>query len=83
VLVAMLTTFDNPFDPFDQWEEWYAFDESHGYSTSGLLARVANVSHELSDADYQVGVNDAVNELLLLNPTGNLRKVVREVSFRD
>ncbi len=27
MIVSMLTTVDNPFDPFEQFDEWFAFDE--------------------------------------------------------
>ena len=29
----MLTTIDNPFNPFTNFDDWYAFDTSKGYNT--------------------------------------------------
>ena len=29
--MCMLTTTDNPYDPFTQYEAWYRFDEDNGY----------------------------------------------------
>jgi hypothetical protein len=77
--VAMLTTFDNPYDPFDQWEEWYAFDEARGYSTSGLLARIAIVSNELSDSDVVRITNQAIEAIVSENVSGMHRQVIREI----
>ena len=28
---CMLTTIDNPFDPFEQFTSWLLFDEEKGY----------------------------------------------------
>ena len=28
----MLTTVDNPFDPFEQFTSWFMFDEEKGYT---------------------------------------------------
>ena len=47
---VMLTTKDNPYDPFTQWDDWYAFDEEQGYCTSGYLARIVKTSNEMADA---------------------------------
>ena len=47
--VAMLTTIDNPFDPFDQFDEWYAFDTQKGYYSCDYVARLAYTSPELSE----------------------------------
>jgi hypothetical protein len=32
-----LTTVDNPYNPFLQWDDWYAFDMMKGYDTCGLI----------------------------------------------
>lgn len=31
---CMLTTVDNPFDPFEQFTSWFMFDEEKGYRQS-------------------------------------------------
>jgi hypothetical protein len=71
----MLTTVDNPFDPFSQFEEWYAFDEDMGYCTLGLLARIAKTSTELSDADQAIAIEQAIDEIVKENVSGMHKKV--------
>lgn len=73
----MLSTEDNPFNPYTQWEQWYAFDETAGYHTSAYLARVVVSSSELSEADQDLAISDAIDEIIDLNLTGNYIKVYR------
>ncbi len=44
-----LTTVDNPFNPFTQFDEWNRFDQDYGYYTCAYLARVVNTTDELGD----------------------------------
>lgn len=76
----MLTTVDNPFDPFTQWNEWFAFDERSGYHTCGLLARITVTSNELSDLDQASAIQDAIEEIVRENVSGVHRKVQRQSS---
>ena len=76
----MLTTVDNPFDPFTEWDEWFAFDTRHGYQTAGLLARIVFTSDELSDADQALAIQLAIDEIVRENVSGFHKKVSRNES---
>lgn len=76
-VVYMLTTFDNPYDPFTQWDEWYMWDMTAGYHTPGLLDRVANFSNELSDVDQHRTIQEAIDEIVRENVSGMHRKLKR------
>lgn len=73
-----LTTSDNPYDPFDQFEEWNSFDMSKGYHTLSYLARVCQLSEHQSNFDEVDDIERVIDEIVELNLTGNYVKVVRE-----
>jgi hypothetical protein len=77
---VMLTTVDNPYDPFDSFDDWYAWDERSGYCTSSMLGRIAMVSDELSEADLSLAIEQAIDEIVSENVSGMWRKVTRENS---
>lgn len=60
----MLTTFDNPFNPFEQFEEWFLFDVKKGYNTCSKLARIANLSEDLSDEEVKVETERAIDRII-------------------
>lgn len=72
----MLTTVDNPFDPWTQWDEWFAWDMSAGYNTPGLLARVAGSQGDLSEADSYLSIQQAIDEIVQENVFGVHIKVL-------
>ena len=37
-----ITTFDNPYDPIDDFVHWFIYDEAQGYSTTSYLGRLVN-----------------------------------------
>ena len=78
--VTMLTTADNPFDPFTQFDDWQKFDESKGYYTCSYLARIARLSEELSEADEKIEIDNAINEIIKFNLTGNYKKVTKYIN---
>lgn len=75
-IAVFLTTIDNPFSPLTQWDEWRRFDEDHGYFSTEYLARMAKVSDELSETDYLIAVEDAIDEICRLNILGIYKKLV-------
>ena len=74
---ARLTTTDNPYDPFTQFRQWYSFDEQKGYHTCSYLARIARISNGISDDDNERTIEEAIDEIIALNITGNYKKVKR------
>ncbi len=61
---CMLTTFDNPFDPFEQFDSWLMFDLDHGYDSCQYLARIARTSDVLSETENDAEVERAIDEII-------------------
>lgn len=73
--MVMLTTIDNPFNPITQFDDWYEYDESKGYCTSGYVARIAKTSDDLSKNDQDLAIQAAIDEIISMNPDGFYKKV--------
>jgi hypothetical protein len=73
----MLTTVDNPFDPFTRFDEWLEYDIRLGYNTVSFLDRVAKVSNDLSEPDQALAIQNAIDEIVNENVSGMWRKVSR------
>ena len=76
---VMLTTKDNPFDPFDNFDSWYMFDMDKGYNSSALLDRIARTSDALSDEENMKEIERAIDEIVVYDVQDLYRKVVKEV----
>ena len=74
----MLTTIDNPFDPFEQFTSWFLFDVEKGYNTCSRLARIANISDELSEKEVDEEIERAIDEIIKYDFTNIYKKVKRE-----
>lgn len=70
-----LTTIDNPYDPFAQFDAWYQFDEGKGYHSCAYLARIAHTSDQLSGAENDAEVERAIDDIIKYNPLGIYKKV--------
>ena len=66
---VMLTTTDNPFDPFDDFTSWLLFDKNLGYNSCEYLARIVNLRDDMTEID----------EIVELNPLGIYIKVKKNV----
>lgn len=60
----MLTTLDNPFDPFDDFTSWYMFDCEKGHNTSSRLARIANLTGEMSQKEADDEMERAMDVIM-------------------
>lgn len=74
----MLTTVDNPFNPFTEFDEWFAYDTRMGYNTSSFLDRIAKVSDDISQPDQLLAIQHAIDEIVEENVSGMWRKVSKD-----
>ena len=59
-----LTTFDNPFDPFEQFTSWLLFDKEKGYNTCERLDRISNYSDDMTEKEIDEEHERAIDEII-------------------
>lgn len=73
----MLTTSDNPYDPFEQFQSWFLFDVEKGYNSCAYLGRIARTSEQLSDEENNIIVEEAIDEIIKYDFRNIYKKVKR------
>lgn len=73
-----ITTIDNPFDPFDDFTSWYMFDIEKGYYTCSKLARLSNVTDDMSTIEENNEIERAIDRLIAIDPLDIYRKVTKD-----
>jgi hypothetical protein len=71
----MLTTIDNPFDPWTQFDSWNTWDENAGYYTLAFQARIVRTSPALSEPDQDLAIEQAIDEIIRENVLGLYKRV--------
>lgn len=74
-----LTTFDNPYDPFDDFTSWYMYDAEKGYNTCGYLDRVSELSDDMSQKEVNQAIGKAIDNIVKFDPFNMYKKVERRV----
>ena len=75
---CMLTTFDNPFDPFEQFTSWFMFDVEKGYNSCSYLARIAKLTDDMTDQEVSDEIERAIDEIIQYD-FANIYKKVKKV----
>ena len=73
----LITTIDNPYNPWTNWDQWYAYDEIAGYHTCSYLDRVMSTSDQLSDEEYNKEYDEAVDEIIRYDITNKYAKIAQ------
>lgn len=70
-----LTTVDNPFNPFTQFDQWFRFDSDKGYNSSQYLDRIARTSDQLSETENDAEIERAIDEIIKYDVLDVYKKV--------
>ena len=73
-----LTTIDNPFNPFTQFNEWFLFDVEKGYNSCQYLARTAQTSELYSEVEEDEAIERAIDEIIKYDPRNMYTKVYED-----
>ena len=63
-MAVMLSTIDNPYDPFDNFSSWYMYDVDSGYNSCAYLARIAKTSEQFTDIENDEEIERAIDEII-------------------
>ena len=67
---VMLSTVDNPWNPFTHFDQWYAYDQEAGHYSTELLGRVVHSSIDLSEQDQELLYEAGIDEIIRENVSG-------------
>ncbi len=73
-----ITTFDNPYNPFEQFEKWYNYDQDKGYCSCSYLSRIARTSDALSEEENDQEIERAIDDIIKYDFMNIYRKVKLE-----
>ena len=76
-MACMLTTIDNPFNPFDDFVPWFMFDIEKGYNTCGRLARIANYTDDMTSKEEDEETERAIDEIITYDFMDLYKKVTK------
>ena len=66
----MLTTYDNPYSPFDQFDLWLQYDIEMGYQTCERLGKIIQLEEGMSDKEKENEMDRAIDEIVKHDPLG-------------
>lgn len=79
---CMLTTVDNPYDPFEQFTSWFLFDTEKGYNSCGKLMRIVKFSDGLTEKEEDVEIERAIDEIIKYDPLDIYKKVTKKLTLQ-
>ena len=81
-LVA-ISTIDNPYDPFDDFDSWYRFDMDKGYNSCAYLDRIAKTSDQFTDEENMREIERAIDSIVALDAFNIYTKIKKEEQSDD
>ena len=74
----MLSTVDNPFDPFEQFTSWLLFDKEKGYNSCERVARIAHTTDDMTEKEESEEIERAIDEIIKYDFTDTYKKVIKQ-----
>ena len=73
-----ITTVDNPYDTFEDFENWFMLDIEKGYYSCSKLARITETNDSMTEKEENEEIERAIDRLIELDPCDLYTKVYKE-----
>ena len=80
---CMLTTNDNPFNPFEDFNEWFRYDTEKGYNSSSRLMRIAKIEDFMSEEEVEAEIERAIDQIIEHDFLDLFKKVTKEIHYEE
>ena len=80
---CMLSTIDNPFNPFEDYSSWLMFDKEKGYDSAERLMRIAKLTDDMTQKEENEEIERAIDEIIkydILNVYIKVSKTLNETA---
>ena len=77
--VCMLSTIDNPYNPFENFESWFMFDMEKGYYSCSRLDRIANFTDDMTQKEIDDETERAIDEIIKYDFMDVFIKVTKQI----
>ena len=80
-----LTTLDNPFDPFEQFVDWFLFDVEKGYNCCSVVGRLLSdkLTDDMTPIEEATIIEDVIDEFIKHDAANLYIKVYKKGSSED
>ena len=78
--VCMLSSYDNPFDPFNpnEFKQFMFFEKDKGFDPCSIVARLANITDDMSDEEIDMETERAIDAFIAADFSNNFIKKTKK-----
>ena len=67
--IHMLSTIDNPYNPFTRFDEWNQYDVAMGYNTLSYLARIVDYTDCYTEEQRHMARELGMQQIVDMDPS--------------
>lgn len=75
IIKSMLTTVDNPYNPFENFDDWYVYDQDKRHFCCERLAEVVGDLNDSNEIEEVAIINSAIDYIVSNDLLGKYAKV--------
>lgn len=73
-----ITTNDNPFNPFEDWDNWLLYDIEKNHNSCGVLDRIVKINDDFTELEIAAATEKAIDQIVKHDFTDTYKKVSKD-----